>query len=44
MAKLNVRNFWEMYFSDTTVNTYLNQMKYYNTNTMDELYNVIKSY
>lgn len=44
MGKINVRNFWEQYFSDTLVNVYHNQMKYFNTNTMDELYNVIKTY
>ncbi|WP_276483037.1 hypothetical protein [Paraflavitalea pollutisoli] len=44
MAKINVRNFWEEYFSDTTINVYQHQMKYFNTTTMDELYNVIKTY
>lgn len=44
MVKINIRNFWEAYFADPTVNVYLHQMKYFNTTTMDELYNVIKTY
>ncbi|MCD9015352.1 hypothetical protein [Parachryseolinea silvisoli] len=44
MAKIRIREFWECYFADTTVNAYAHSMKYQNSSSMDELLHVLRNY